>query len=151
MFWALAALAAGEGLKFASTWAEGNEAEEQGKIAKSQAFQEAEAVKMSGRDEALQMRHEAERFKASQIATISANGGMLTGSALLVVAESAKNFELDALTSERNYMVNATNIQNRGILAEYEGKVAKKNARLRAFGSLLGTAGQSYLSYKKNA
>lgn len=149
--WSLLAGLSGAGLSATGTWMEGDESLEQGKEAKRQAFQEAESIKMSGRDDALNIRHEAEMFKASQIAAISANGGMLTGSALQVVTESAKNYELDALTSERNYMKDAVNMQNRGIMAEQEGKTARTNARIRAIGGLATSAASAYGSYKQNA
>jgi hypothetical protein len=130
---------------------EGHEANKMGKLQQQQYNAEAEAVRISGRDEGSVKREEAERFKTSQIANISANRGAISGSNLILVMDSARNFELDALTIERNYMTQAGKLVQAGHLVRYEGQMAQKAGRMKSWSNALGSAGQAgsqYYAYK---
>jgi len=144
----LAAIIGGSGLSAYSTIMGGKEAAEIGKYQQLQYESEAQAEIAAGAEEARAKRDEGRRLTASQIAAVSASGGGLVGSNLIVMAESARNVEMDALTIERNAQIRARALRTQGDLARYEGQLARRNARTRAFSDILGTAGQMYLMYK---
>jgi hypothetical protein len=144
---AAAAMIGGTALSAYSTIQGGKEAAEQGKLQQQQFEAEAKAELMQGSEAAFLKRKEAKRMTASQIAAISASGSGFVGSNLVVLAESARNAELDAGMIERNSQVNAQSLKVRGELARYEGQLARRNARMRAFANTLSTVGQAYLLY----
>lgn len=143
----------GQGGGLLSAWAAvegGKEAAEMGKLQQKQFNAEADAVLLAGGEAALEKRKEGRRLTASQIAAISASGGGLVGSNLVVMAESARNVEMDALTIERNAGVAAQSLRFRGQIARYEGQLAKRNARIRATAGMLSTAGGGYADFKRS-
>lgn len=144
----IASIIGGMGLSAYSTIMGGKEAAEIGKLQQQEYETEAQAAVMAGAEEARAKRKEGRRLLASQIAAISASGGGLVGSNLVIMAESARNVEADALTIERNAQIRARALRKRGEWARYEGKLDKRRARMRAFTDILGKAGQSYLMYK---
>ena len=143
----LVAMIGGTALSAYSTIQGGQDAADIGKMQKAQFDSEARAVELAGSEEVLEKRKEGRRLQASQIATASASGG-LVGSNLVIMAQSAQNVEADALTISRNAQVRANSLRTRGEWARYEGQLARRNARTRAFSGALGTAGQAYLMYK---
>jgi len=145
---AWAAMIGGTGLSALSTLAGGREAAKAGKLQQQQFEAEAKAESQAGAEEAYLKRQEGRRLTASQIAAISASGSGMVGSNLIVMAETARNVEMDALTIERNAGVRATALRTQGALARYEGQLARRNARMRAFTEGLSTAGRAYLTYK---
>lgn len=145
---AIAGIVGGQALSSYSTIQGGKEAAEMGKAQQLQFNAEADAELLAGGEAARKQREEGRRMTASQIAAFSASGG-LVGSNLVIMAESARNAELDALTIERNAQMRARSLKEKGRLARYEGQVARRNARMRAFADIAGTAGQSYLMYKR--
>uniref|UniRef100_A0A6M3KI73 Uncharacterized protein n=1 Tax=viral metagenome TaxID=1070528 RepID=A0A6M3KI73_9ZZZZ len=146
----LALIGGGAALSAYSTIQGGKEAAETGKLQQRQFEAEAGAELMAGSEAALLKRKETRRMTASQIAAISASGSGFVGSNLVVMAESARNAEMDALTIERNTQMRARSLRTKGELARYEGQLARRNARMRAITDILGTAGQAYLTYKSN-
>ena len=142
---AIGAIVGGTGLSAYSTLEEGKQAAEMGKITQQQAEAEATAVEQAGQYEAREKRKEAQRFKASQIAQVGVQGGILTGSKLLLVAESVGEYEMDALVIERNYGLEAGRLRSAGALAAYQGRLARRAARVRAFTNIAQTAGMMYL------
>ena len=138
----------GSALSTYSTIMGGKEADETGRLQQRQYESEAQAAVAAGADEARAKRDEGRRLTASQIAAISASGGGLVGSNLIVMAESARNVEADALNIERNTQIRAKSLRTQGQWAKYEGQMAKRNARIRATAGVLGAAGQMYLDYK---
>lgn len=147
----LAIMGTGMALSTYSTLQGGKEAARAGKFQQQQFEAEAQAELMAGGEEALLKRKEGQRLAASQIAAFSASGSGLVGSNLVVMAQSARNVEMDALTIERNAGVQATSLRQQGALARYEGQLARRNARIRAFADLLGSSGQMYGMYKSNS
>jgi hypothetical protein len=139
----------GEAFSAYSTLEAGKEAAKAGKRQQELFEAEAEAELTAGGEAARIKREEGRRLTASQIAAISASGAGLVGSNLVVMAESAQNVELDALTLERNAGVRARALKVQGALAAWEGRLARRKARMRAFSDIMGTAGQGYLQYKK--
>lgn len=134
----------GTALSTYGTLAEGKELAEQGQIQQRQYQAEANAALMSGSEAALQKRKEARRLLATQVAM----GGKLSGSKLIVMADSAREAEMDALTIERNAGVRAGSLIQAGQMARYEGQLYKRNAGIRAFSNLAGSLGRSYMMYK---
>jgi len=130
---AAGAAVVGMGMSAYATLEEGKQTDELSKISQRQYEAEAKAAEQAGQYESREKRKEAQRAKATQIAQMSANGGLLTGSNLLILAETAKNYEDDALVIARNYKVEATRLRNRGAIIRYQGQVAKRNSRIRAF------------------
>jgi len=144
---ALTSIIGGTALSAYSTIMGGKDADEMGRLQQRQFESEAQSALTAGGEEARLKREEGRRLTASQIAAFSVSGG-LVGSNLVIMAESARNVEMDALTIERNAQIRAGSLRSQGALAKYEGQMAKRNARMRAFTGILGTAGQAYLMYK---
>ena len=142
---ALAAVAGGAGLSAYNTLEEGKEQAKLGKIQQQQLNAEAKATEQAGQYESRQKRKEGQRLKATQIAQMSAQGGTMTGTSMGLVADSAKEIEADALIISRNYGLEATRLRNRGALAAYEGRVARRASRIRATADTASTIGQMYL------
>jgi hypothetical protein len=145
---AMTAMIGGSALSTYSAIQGGKEAAGAGKLQQQQLAAEANAAITAGGEEARLKRQEGNRLLASQIAAISASGSGLVGSNLVVMAESARNVEMDALTIERNAQVRASSLLAQGAMARYEGQLARRNARIKAFSNILGTAGQLYMMYK---
>jgi len=132
-----------------SSYQEGEQAEELGEYQQQQYEAEAQATVQAGAEEARAKREEGRGLTAAQIAVISATGGGLVGSNLVVMAESARNVEMDALTIERNAQTRAKFLRARGSFAKHEGQLARTNARTRGMAQLLSSAGSLYGTYKK--
>lgn len=143
----LTALVGGQALSAYSAIQGGQEAAEMGKLQQQMFEGEARAEVMAGAEAAGLKRKEGRRLLASQIATASVSGG-LVGSNLVIMAESARNVEMDALTIERNAQTRAKSLRTRGEFARYEGQLARRRARTRAFAGAAKTAGQLYLLHK---
>ena len=139
---------AGAGLSAYSTIQGGKEAAETGELQQQMYEGEALAEAQAGMDQARFKREEGRRLMASQIAQVSASGGGMVGSNLVVMAESARNVEADALIIERNAQTRAKALRTRGSFAKYEGEMARKNARIRAAANMLNTSGTLYGMYK---
>lgn len=146
---AMTLMAGGTGLSAYSTYQQGEEANKMGKIQQLQYNAEAKAVEMSGQDEARLQREAGQRLLSTQIANVSAGGGQISGSNLYVIADSARNVEIDALVIERNYKTNATSLRQQGALARYEGQMARRNARIATVAGLLSGGGQMAGMYKQ--
>jgi len=126
-----ALVAGGIGISAYSAFEEGKHEAKMGKLARDQYYAEAKSTEQAGQYESRQKRKDAIRTKASQVAQMAAQGGTLTGSNLLLLASTAKNFEDDAKVIMRNYQMSAIELRNRGKIALYEGQVARRAARMR--------------------
>lgn len=140
---AIAAIAGGTGLSAYSTIQGGKEAAELGKVQQKQFEAEADAVRLAASEESLEIQKRARADIASGIATASVFGG-LVGSNVVLLAEKARNWEMDARTTERNAEIQARSLREKGKLARYQGQLARRNARMRATADIAGTAGQMY-------
>lgn len=141
-------VAAGGGLSAYSTLEQGKQQVKYAKIAQKQLNAEADATEQAGAYESREKRKEGQRMQASQIAQISANGGMISGSNLLVMADSAREVENDAIAISYNYKTQANELRNRGALGLYQARIDRRSSRIRAFADALGTAGSAALMYK---
>lgn len=145
---AVAAIGGGTGLSTYATLKEGKEAAELSEISDLQYQAEAKATEQAGQYESREKRKQAERFKAMQIVQMAAQGGTLSGSNLILLADSAKEFEADARVIQRNAGLNAIKLRNAGAMASYEGKLVRQSSRIRAMGNVLNTAGTMYMMGK---
>ena len=143
----LIAMAGGSALSAYSTIQGGKDAAEAGKIQQQQLNAEAKAEEMAGLEAGGLKRKEGREIQAQQIAQASVSGG-LVGSNLVIMTETARNVEMDALTIGRNAGTKANALRMQGEWARYEGRMARWQSRIRATSDVLGTAGQSYLMYK---
>lgn len=101
---------------------------EQGDLAKQLGFEQAKDIRKQGS----LLLHE-------QTATVGASGLVAgTGSALLVANETARNVELDALTSEYEGMREKKLADRQAALIQYDKRLTKRNASMQAFGTVLG-------------
>ena len=138
------AMAAGMGLSAYGTLEAGKEAARAGKTAQQQYEQEAKATRYAGQYASRLKRIEARRAKAKRIAQIGAGGGLLTGTKLLSLADEAVAYESDARVVMHNYQLRATGLRNQGILARYQGRMARWSSRIRAFANMGKSAGSLY-------
>jgi len=88
-------------------------------------------------------------FRAAQIAQMSARGGRITGSNLLLLTDTAREFEADAGMIMYNYQLKATQLRTAGAIARYQGQVARRASRIRATADILGGAGKMYMMGRK--
>ena len=101
---------------------------EQGDLAKQLGFEQATEIRRQG----TQLLHE-------QTATVGSSGLVAgTGSALLVANETARNIELDALTSEYEGLREKKLTDRQAALIQYDKRLTKRNASMQAFGTILG-------------
>jgi len=94
---------------------------------------------------------DADRLKASQIAQISASGGLLSGTNLQIIADSAYEAAMDRSVLRHNYAMRIKGLRDAGAEARYQGRLARYNARMRAFADIMGTAGSAAMLYGKRA
>ena len=142
---ALAAIGGGMGLSAYNTIEEGKEAASLSKIGQQQLNAEAKAAEQAGAYESREKRKQGQRLKAAQIAQMNAQGGTLTGSNLRLLADTASEVEADALVISRNYGLRATQLRNEGSLMRYQGRLARRNARVRAAANTMSSIGGMYL------
>lgn len=142
---ALSALAVGTGLSTYQTIEEGKEAAKMSKVAQQQYNAEATATEQAGAYESREKRKEAARAKATGIANIYAGGGTPTGTNLLQLANTASEYEADALVTSRNYGLEALKLRNQGKLTAYQGRIARRASRIRATTGVATTIGAMYL------
>ena len=140
-------MAAGAGMSAYSTVQAGKAADEMAEAQRLAFEGEAGAEVTAGAEAAGLKRKEGRALLASQIAAVSASGGGMVGSNLVVMAESARNVETDALTIERNAQTRAKSLRTRGAFAQFEGQLARRSSRIRATAGALKTAGQLYGLY----
>ncbi len=118
------------------------EGKQQAELAKQQQQQlniQAESEEEAGQFASREKRKEARRAQASQIAQMAANGGAITGSNLLLLSDTAREFEDDALIINRNFKQRAIGLRNRGALIRHQGRLARRNARVRATAQSIST------------
>lgn len=141
---ALPMIIGGGALSAFSTLEEGEEAAEQGKIMQQQYAAEAAATRMASGEKARMKRKEGREIEAEQVTAL---GGKISGSNLLVLMDTARKVEMDASTIERNASVKAGYLEQKGRIARYKGKMAKRSAGIRALAGAVSTIGQAYFLY----
>ncbi len=132
----LAIAGAGLALSYKATLDEGKDAAKFAKIQQEQINRQAKSVQEAGQQESREKRKQAKRAQASQIAQMAANGGAITGSNLSILANTSREFEADALVISRNYGVKAMELRNKGSLVRWQGRLARRSARVRGAGNL---------------
>ncbi len=110
--------------------------------------QEADAEEVSARQEAELKREEIQTLISNQRVAYGVAGVALSeGSPLVVLAETAKEGEKEALTIRYGGSVKATSLRNRANLQRYYGGVAEKTGKTKATGTLLSGLGSAALNY----
>lgn len=133
----------GAGFAAVGTVIQAREQRRIGEIARDTADIEARNFEAQGRValkqgtfEALRLLRESRRVTASNIARVGAGGGTLTGSKLLLIADSAANAELDA----RQIILNARTVQlgfiSQAQTARFIGAQQRGVANIRAAASI---------------
>jgi hypothetical protein len=111
--------------------------------------EEGDLAMQAGFEQGKQIRKEGRYLLAEQRATAAAGGIRAdTGSPLLIAAETARNVELDALTSEYEGMKQRKLADRQAALIQYDKRLVKRNASQQAFGTILGgvmNAGSSFM------
>ena len=133
---AVAVVGAGLALQYKATLDEGKDAAKYAKIQQQQINAQAKSVQEVGQQESREKRKQAKRAQASQIAQMAANGGAITGSNLSILANTSREFEADALVISRNYGVKAMELRNKGSLVRWQGRLARRSARVRGAANL---------------
>jgi len=141
--------------------------EQEAKVARLQAEEGAKATLYAGQYESREKRREKRRAKASRIAQAFAQGGTLIGSKLISIADEAAEYEADASMLMHNAQFKAANLRYAGLLrsiqlrnmgkmafyrgrvAKYQGEVARRASRMRAFADIFTTIGETALMYKR--
>ena len=116
--------------------------------ATTQGYMAADAIKRGERDE---QRHRLQvaQMKSEQRAAFGASGRDISGSAENIIADTAMMGELDALTLRSNAQREAYGHEVSAVNYKAEGKLAKKQGKYAAAGSLLSGAGSASASFKK--
>ena len=135
----------GLALSYKATLDEGKEAAKFAKIQQEQINRQAKSVQEVGQQESREKRKQAKRAQASQIAQMAANGGQITGSNLSILANTSREFEADALVISRNYGVRAMELRNKGSLVRWQGRLARRSARVRGAANLAKGIGTMFL------
>jgi hypothetical protein len=90
------------------------------------------------------LRRQTGRFLGSQAAAVAQSGTGMGGSNADVMAQSARDAELDALTLRYEGDLKAKGLLADGRSQRFQGNQAKKAGYWRAAGSLLGSVGNYY-------
>jgi hypothetical protein len=138
----LAIVGTGMALQLKSTLDEGKETAKLAKEQQQQINRQAKSVQEVGQQESREKRKQAKRAQASQIAQMAANGGAITGSNLSLLANTSREFEADALVISRNFGVRAMELRNKGSLVRFQGRLARRAARVRGATNLAKGIGQ---------
>jgi hypothetical protein len=111
--------------------------------------EQGELALQAGFEQAKEIRKEGRYLLADQRVTAAAGGIKAdTGSPLLLAAETARNIELDAMTSEYEGMKQRKLAERQAALIQYDKRLVKRNASQQAFGTILGgvtKAGSSFM------
>lgn len=145
MIAAAAAVAAGTGLSIMGTLEEGKQAAKMGKLQQRALNEQAAQTEYAGQYEARQKRIEAWRTQQTQIAAMNANGGIISGSNLLILTDTAREYETDASVIARNAKIKANALRFEGAMAKWTGSMARRASRIRAMATGLQSAGMIYL------
>lgn len=98
-------------------------------------------------------RRQGKALAGSQRVALAANGvDLSSGTPSDILTQTAGLSELDARTIENNAMRQAWGMDVEADQMDYQAKLAKKNAKIGLFGSILGaatSAGQGYMDWQK--
>lgn len=100
--------------------------------------EQGDLAKMAGFEQGKEIRKEGNQLLHDQTATV-ASGGLVanTGSALLVANETARNIELDALTSEYEGLKEKKLSDRQAAMIQYDKRLTKRQASMKAVGTVL--------------
>ena len=113
------------------------------------AERDAEEARKIAEYEAEQTRKEGQKLLSAQQARYASSGVTFEGSPLLLMEETAKEIELDALMTERTGEVTAQKYTTEAALSRMKGSSANTAGYYGAGSTLLTGAGQAASSYSK--
>lgn len=145
----VAAASAGTALQFLSMGAQANAALAAGKVNAQNAEFNAELVKKQAIDAAQRFRVSARKDQARQVASISAAGVRLEGSALDVLQENARLAEEDAQNIEMQGLEERNAYLRQASYYRLGGQQAARAAGLGAAANLLSGGAQVYGQYNR--
>lgn len=147
---AMAMMGIGQGLEFSSILQEGKEAAKAGKYQQLMYERQAKAVEAEGLQEQKLLREHGRRVKSRQIVNIAAGGGLLSGTSLKAIVNSAANIESDAAVIAQNTQFEAETLRYHGRVARYHGQMSRYGSRLRAALSLGKNIGNMAMASRGN-
>lgn len=109
------------------------------KIAENEAIGRQQAIEAESRELARGQRE----MKARQRTSISGRGGLMAGTDLLLLAEQAKNMQLDQLELSRQQDLAGVRGASEAAMSRYKGATAASAGKWTAGASLLKGAGQA--------
>lgn len=139
---ALAATVAGTVISAVGQLQAGQAAAQAGELNAQSAEADARAAKDRAALDEARSRRETRRFVATQRARFGAAGVTFTGTPLLVIEDTVREAELDALTIRFGGETEAARLRRQAALDRFEGKQAKRSSFFRA-GTTLLTGGVS--------
>ena len=135
---------AGGAIKAGSAIAAGNEKDALERANASIADQQAKSEMASGGYNTNLARQKAAQIQGTQIAAIGANNLQQSGTPSLVVADTAKAQEANALQIQNNALRRAWGFDVQGASDTLQGELAKQGGILSGIGDITSTAGKVY-------
>ncbi|HXI39947.1 MAG TPA: hypothetical protein VNH83_08210 [Bryobacteraceae bacterium] len=135
---------AGGAIKAGSAIAAGNEKDALERANASIADQQAKSEMASGAYNTNLAREKAAQIQGTQIAAIGANNLQQGGTPSLVVADTAKAQEANALQIQNNALRRAWGFDVQGESDTVQGALAKQGGILSGIGDITNTAGKVY-------
>jgi len=130
------------GISALSSLSAGNFSDQIGKANQAARNKQAEGVIAAGQVEEQQYRYGVADLKGKQKTSFAASGvDISSGSPVDILSDTAAIGELDALTIRSNAATEASNIRQIGSNERLQGKLAKRQSRGQAAGTLLTTGG----------
>lgn len=139
---AIAAMAIGTGMSAYSQYKQGKEQEELHEQRAKVARLDAKAVIKASRHEAREKRKEGRRFRASQKALFAASGIRIAGTPLLVMKETADEFETEAALIQEGGMTEGRRLRSFARMERQMGASAYRAGKWGAGSTLLTGAGR---------
>jgi uncharacterized protein involved in type VI secretion and phage assembly len=109
------------------------------------ARQKAQAARQAGELEAEKIRKQKERLTGRQKALYAKAGVTFSGSPMEVMIDSATDAEMDALITEYNYSVEASQAESQAQISNWRAKTYRSSSWTRAGATLLTGASESGL------
>lgn len=135
----------GTALSMSGTLAEGEAAEEAGKLQASQYAKNAIAAQAEGTRKAGEIRRQGEALKSDAAAAMAAGGGVTDDvGAIETFADIEQAVDYNALAALYEGKSRADTMDFAGRTAKWEGKAAKSASRTKALGTALSGAGMAY-------
>lgn len=143
-------LAAGTALSAYGQYQQGKSAQSLAQYNATLDRRNADTARLQATAEEERFRRQAARQRGEQVGKIAASGVVVnTGSPLLVLADSAREAEMDALNIRYGGELKAQGLEANARSEEFQGKNAKRQGIIGAGSTLLSGAARTYKAYKE--